>query len=979
MSDTPDHTVNLGQKKSTPMPNDKVDSDAVTFHAPPTPSQITKVDRFVLEIPLGEGAFGRVWRAYDPILQRIIALKIAKSERLDSPDAIERFRREARNASQLQHPNIVTVFESGNANGEWFIASAFISGASLDRVLHRLPKGQLLPLRQTVAIIRKLADALGYAHRSGVIHRDIKPANVMLRGEGDAGGEPMIMDFGLAARADESRMTQEGQILGTPAYMAPEQWQAHPCAASDQYSLGVMLYEMLTGSRPFSDDEFGRLVFAHLYLTPTAPRLRRKDIPADLEAICLKCLEKEPDQRYPDCFALAEDLRRWLDGEPVHARQPSTLERVQRWANRNRALARMALLVAMTVILGTTISLWQAIRATAEASRANIAEQAKDDQLKQTEKQYSRAQKRFAQALAAYKEMVHQMQDGLQTLPNTQKVRSDLLSKARDGLRELLKDADESGEPDSALVWAHLRLGEIEQYLGDTKATRKEFQAAQEVAAKVVEADPENVNAQRDLGFASSQLGVICTKMGQTKEALEWHSKALEIRKRLVAADSNSEQAQRDLSFSYSRLGDLNESLGQAKEALSWYQEALKIHQRLANDNPESTDALFDLSVSYSNLGNVCATLDRHQEAFDWHKKALAIHEDLASDNPDDPMSQRDLAVSCSKVGSASLALGKIDDALSWHKRALTIFERLAKTDPNNANSQRDLSFAFGNLGDVSEKLGRSKEAMSWYQKSLTIDKRLAGADVDNAQTQRDLSISYDKLGKMNRLLGLTKEALRFYQQSLNIRKRLADANPESQLALQDLQEVYCSLARVHMDRQEWAEALESFQKAETLTQKFRDAEILAQDLRRIRREIAICRNAPTAIADENFVYKQSAEQIPELATLRIIASLERKQLAAALTSITRFAQWAETQEKDRNDLRYDIACLFARSVAIAEMDKDSLVQKSVDLLQKAKVDGYFTQERTAHLMRDVAFDGVRKHVLFAAFLKELAGRPDPE
>jgi len=310
-----------------------------------TPSH---VGRFEIRLFVGEGAFGRVYEAYDPSLKRIVALKVARAEQLTSDNRIRRFQREAQNAALLLHPHIVALFDSGQDGSQHYIASAFIDGQPLDAVLEVLPEGQTLPQRQAVQLVRKLAEALAYAHQQGVIHRDLKPGNVMLRKD----GEPLVMDFGLAARSDEvEKLTQDGSIMGTPQYMAPEQWRGQAEAASDQYSLGCLLFELLTGRLPFVAGS--SVHYMHLHCNEPVPSARqvRPDVPRDLDTICRKSLEKEPGQRYQNCQELADDLRRFLDGESVSVRPPGAGERLVKWARRSPAMASLtgALLLGVLV------------------------------------------------------------------------------------------------------------------------------------------------------------------------------------------------------------------------------------------------------------------------------------------------------------------------------------------------------------------------------------------------------------------------------------------------------------------------------------------------------------------------------------------------------------------------------------------------------------------------------------------------------
>jgi tetratricopeptide (TPR) repeat protein/tRNA A-37 threonylcarbamoyl transferase component Bud32 len=305
--------------------------------------------RFALQKQLGEGAFGVVYQAHDPQLDREVALKVAKTGTLASSRQTERFFREARAAAQLRHPNIVPVFDAGQDGGQHYIASALIRGQTLDAVLQH----RRLPLRQSAQIVSSLADALAYAHEQGIVHRDVKPANVML----DVRGQPLLMDFGLAARQDEdAKLTQDGAVLGTPLYMAPENASGHCGDAqprSDQYSLGVVLYQMLCGQTPFVGPT--RVVLVnHQETDPPQPRHCNPAIPRDLETICLKALAKKPEDRYDSCRDLADDLRRWLADEPIRARPPGLVERLRKWGRRRPAAA--ALLVVSILAFGASFA-----------------------------------------------------------------------------------------------------------------------------------------------------------------------------------------------------------------------------------------------------------------------------------------------------------------------------------------------------------------------------------------------------------------------------------------------------------------------------------------------------------------------------------------------------------------------------------------------------------------------------------------------
>jgi serine/threonine-protein kinase len=326
---------------------------------------------------IAHGGMGVVYKARQVSLNRPVALKMILAGRLATEADVKRFHTEAEAAANLDHPNIVAIYEVGVHEGQHYFSMQLIEGQSLSQQIARF--GQ--DYRAGAQLLAKVARAVHFAHQRGILHRDLKPANILI----DAKGEPHVTDFGLAKRLDvESDMTLSGAVLGTPHYMAPEQAQGKVkqlSAAADIYSLGAILYQLLTGRPPFQADTPLEVMRKAIEQEPARPSSIQKHIDRDLETICLKCLEKDPKRRYGSAEALAEDLERWLRGEPITARPVGAWERTVKWAKRRPGVAALAMVscLALLVLAGSgwwfnrelRNRLWQSLLAQARTERAS--------------------------------------------------------------------------------------------------------------------------------------------------------------------------------------------------------------------------------------------------------------------------------------------------------------------------------------------------------------------------------------------------------------------------------------------------------------------------------------------------------------------------------------------------------------------------------------------------------------------------------
>jgi len=324
---------------------------------------------------IARGGMGVVYKARQVSLGRVVAVKMILAGQLASAADVARFRAEATAAGNLDHPNIVPIYEISEHDGQHYFSMKLVEGGSLaKRVARSEGRGASKEeQKQAAHLLAVVARAVHHAHQRGILHRDLKPGNILI----DAQGHPHVTDFGLARRVEgDSRLTQSGAIVGTPSYMSPEQARSEKVlsTAVDVYSLGAIFYELLTGRPPFRAEAPLDVVLKVLQHEPEAPHVLVSEIDRDLETICLKCLEKEPQKRYESAQALAEDLERWLRGEPIQARRSGLRERLMKWARRRPALAALLVISVLSALALLGGGVWYSARlqASLEASRRHV-------------------------------------------------------------------------------------------------------------------------------------------------------------------------------------------------------------------------------------------------------------------------------------------------------------------------------------------------------------------------------------------------------------------------------------------------------------------------------------------------------------------------------------------------------------------------------------------------------------------------------
>jgi serine/threonine protein kinase len=577
---------------------------------------------------LGRGGMGVVYRAKQLSANRDVALKVVRNDVLDTLAAdtrqttLNRFQHEAHAAAKLEHENLVPVYDVGDSGSLRYYAMRFIEGTSLyDMIRHKA-----LSNRDAARYIEPVARGLHYAHQQGVLHRDLKPHNIIIEAKTD---QPRLTDFGLAKFIEQrNELTHAGEVMGTPSYMSPEQARdsGRVTPLADVYSLGAALYHVLTSRPPFQAANVAETLRQVFDEDPVPPRRLNSAIDRDLETICLKCLQKEPSRRYESAQALADDLKRYLNGEPILARPAGYVERTWRWCRRNPKLA---------AAIGTAVTLAAITVTSIVVSNIRISAA------------LAQADRNLQNALQVVDDLLTRVsEDDLLKTSGMDPLRRELLAKAQAHYQSFLDENANNPRIRRELANAHFRVGVIEREMGNKEKGLQSLRTAETLQREMLAEQPNNPDVRRSLSETLNVAGEWHKRDSQWDEAIESFTEAATLREKLAQESPRDKELRRLLANVHMNLGIAQQAKGDWQAGVKEQTSAQELRVKLRQDDAKNVEILRDVGQGAFNLGLLYLMapqaapdgeepyVDRAAKSFD---QAIDVFQQLLSREPSHP------------------------------------------------------------------------------------------------------------------------------------------------------------------------------------------------------------------------------------------------------------------------------------------------------------------------------------------------------
>ncbi len=736
---------------------------------------------------IGGGGMGAVYLAVraDEHYQKRVAVKLLHRGVADE-EMISRFRHERQTLAALDHPNIVRLIDGGSTeDGLPYLVMDYVDGIPLIEYAN----ARRLGLRQRLEIFRSICGAVHYAHQNLVIHRDLKPANIMVT----ADGTPKLMDFGVArllASGDEQALAgTAGRRTMTLRYASPEQVRfTQITVATDIYSLGVVLYDLVAGRMPYVLQEEHALAMAYAICEqePMPPSLAvtaqaaaaqneplaalKKRLAGDIDAIAVKCMRKSPADRYASVEQLSDDIRRHFENLPVLAHRSTIDYRLRKLIARNKLAAAGAAAALLLVIAGILGIAWEARRADSERRLA---------------------ERRFADVRELANSFLFEFHDAISDLPGSTPARLLLVRKASEYLDKLARDAGNDLSLQVELSEAYGKLGDVQgnpyaPNLGDPQGALASYRKALDIAQAAERSHPKDARARRALAGAFQQAAEVMPMLGNLEESAAHRKKAVAIFEQL-ARESGTAARRIDLARAYDSLADVLghpglPNLGDSEGALSTYGKSLSEWDAALSMDRKNPVSRRGVAIMNMKIADMLANRGQLSEALDMYRRSREGMEALSAANPGNTTAQRNLSVIFRKLASAQADAGDSRSALDNYRAASSISESLAAADPNNAQARADLMLTWKRTGDLYYQTGNAASAMESYGKAIDSVEAMLRVAPENMEKRGQYADLLVLAGDLLVRSGQAGEGKRQTQRGLAMMKQLterAEASPD--------------------------------------------------------------------------------------------------------------------------------------------------------------------------------------------------------
>jgi tetratricopeptide (TPR) repeat protein/tRNA A-37 threonylcarbamoyl transferase component Bud32 len=847
-------------------------ASGITARTAPLLEKVHYFGDYELLEEIARGGMGVVYKARQQSLNRIVALKMILAGRLASAADVQRFRTEAEAVAQLDHPHIVPIYEVGEHEGQHYFSMKLIQGGDLVCKLAE-KRDQYVAAR----LLATVARAVHYAHQRGLLHRDLKPANILL----DAAGNPYVTDFGLAKLLDrDSGLTPSGGIVGTPKYMAPEQAKAKNAVttAADVYGLGAILYEMLTGRPPFAAATPLETMLQVLETEPARPRTISPRIKPDLETICLKCLEKDPGRRYGSAEALADDLDRFLSGEPILARHTGPAGRLWRWCRRKPLVASLtgALLLLFVSAFALVTWLWQ---------EAEINYQEKEKQRLQAERNYEEAESlrieaetnlaeaKRQQAIAdqLFNQAHHTVRNfcvnlghkRLANAPGLQMLRKELLEAGVDNYQKFVSLKGDDPAMQHELASTYGQLADITKIVAVKTDALKHYQQARAIFEKLYADHPDNVNIQADLGRTCNRLGILQGEIGQPSE--ESYRRAETLFEGLVAKHPKNINYVTDLAALNTNLGTMYRGMGKPQEAMAHFQRQLAIVEKLAAERPDELWLQRSLSIGYRNVASLHSDKKERTEALANLTKAVAAAHKLVRFQPESIDYQQQRCKCWQMLAIEQRLDGQKAEALATFQLAHDSWKKLVNDNPQVPHFHTDFIDVCRAMAELHTEAKRSDEATACYQEIRAALANLARLQPDDPEHQEDIAHYATESGKLHRAAKQYPEAMEDFQKACDIRRKQVEARPQDTDLRGELGLVLIRLAQMQWNLRKPEDALANVREAVGIQREiFRQA----PDQAKYRRNLSMAYRSCAELVAKSGSFSEGADAYVEFRKL---------------------------------------------------------------------------------------------------------------